>query len=104
MKDIIVTIGADTYKVVDVVERPADRSLYGAGMYVYLENTNLEQYPTNLQWRAKCEVVIKPGSNEYRFIAWNMGITLGTMYNSRIDQAIVLYNERKAQEALNASI
>lgn len=104
MKDVIVTIGAETYKVLDVVVRPADKSLYGAGTYVYLENINLEQYPTNLRWRAKCEVVIYPNSLEYRFIAWNMSLTLGTVYNQRIVRAIALFFERKAQEASNATI
>ncbi len=104
MKDVIVTIGADTYKVLDVVQRTADRSLYGEGTYVYLQNTNVEQYPAGLKWRANCEVVIRPTSSEYRFIAWNMGITLGTMYNSRIDEARKLFVARKAEEAANASI
>lgn len=104
MEPITVIIGAETYKVLDVVERTADKSLYGAGTYVYIEDTHLEQYPVELQWRAKCEVVIKPQNPEYRFIAWNMSLTLGSMYNSRINHAIAAFRAAKAQEAQNVTV
>lgn len=106
MNDIIIVLGSEVYKVLDVVDRPADRSLYGAGTYVYIENVHLEQFPSELQWRAKAEIVMRPDASapEYRFISWNLGITLGTTYTSRIRDAAAAFRSRKTQEVQNATV
>lgn len=100
---VTLQIGETIYEIDRVVERDAEHSQYGAGTYVYMHEIN-KDYTGQLKWRANVQIVIKPTSSEYRFISWNLGVTLATFYNARVDAAVARFIELRARENTNASV